>query len=254
MPLLCVLMTADAHILQTWAGCTHARAREWAARHGYPLLLYPFVNDTWSIVRAVSWSQTAHPECDRTLYLDSDIVIRPDWRPETDARVDSSAAFQVTRLGSNPAAGLNTGAFFFGNDARARALVAWWLSYGNHTCAPKTVVPEQTCFQKAPRLFPDAIRVDNMSAPSPWHRTIHLFANPTNLTAIAHDMRACDAPLCHPAGIRFLCKRLPGRLGYHLAACNSAVRARLLCAADSQKKMATPTTHAPILLENSDDG
>jgi hypothetical protein len=197
-------------------------------------LLYPFVNDTWSIVHAVSWTQTAHPECDRTLYLDSDINLRPDWRPDADARVDFSAAFQVMRLGSNPTWGMNTGAFLFGNDARARALVAWWLSYGHHTCAPKATTPEQLCFQKAPKLkwvvrHPNFIRVDNMSEPFPWHRTIDLFANPTNLTAIDQDMRACDAPLCHAPGIRFLCKWAPGRLGYSMKACSNVVHTRLFC-------------------------
>lgn len=230
----CVLMTADAHVLTTWAACTHARARAWAARRGYPFLLYPFVNDTWSIVRAVSWTQTAHPECDRTLYLDSDINLRPDWRPDADARVDFSAAFQVMRVRWNPTWGLNTGAFLFGNDARARALVRWWSNYGDRTCAPKATTPEQLCFQKAPKLRwvvrqPNFIRVDNMSGPSPWHRTIEVFANPTNLTAIEQDMRACDAPLCHAPGIRFLCKWAPGRLGYGMKACSNVVHTRLFC-------------------------
>ena len=230
----CVLMTADAHVLTTWAACTHARTKAWAASRGYPFLLYPFVNNTWSIVRAIRWVQAEHPECNRTLYLDSDINVRPDWRPDTDARVDFSAAFQVMRIGSSSAAGLNTGAFLFGNDARARALARWWFNYGDHTCAPKAPVPEQLCFQKAPKLRwvvrqPNFIRVDNTDEAFPWHWTINVFANPTNLTAIEEDMRACDAPLCHAPAIRFLCKWAPGRLGYVLRACSDVVHTRLFC-------------------------
>ena len=241
----CVLVTADDKAISSWAGCTHARIRNWTDAMQLRLLVFPFQNDTWSIPNAMKWVLTEHAQCERTLYLDSDLHVNPNWDPRADARVDSSASFQVVRLARNPPSTksiINTGAFFFKSDDHARALADWWQSAGRGSCPRNVPTPEQYCFQRAPHLphlreHPSALRVDvgNASAGvESWHSDIDIFKDATNLSGIQTRMRACRAsvvsPVCHAPGIRFLCKRLPNRLGSQLRDCGDVVRSTLFCA------------------------
>lgn len=238
-----MLLTADEKATSSWAGCTHARIRNWTDAMHLRLLVFPFQNDTWSIPRAMKWVLTEHAHCERTLYLDSDLHVHPSWDPRTDTRVDASASFQVVQFAHHPPSTrstINTGAFFFKSDVHARLLANWWQSAARGSCPLNVPVPEQACFQRAPRLahlleHPNALRVDVSNASAgvrSWHGDIDIFADATNLSAIQTQMYACRAslsPICHAPGIRFLCKRLPNRLGSQLKDCGDVVRSALFC-------------------------
>lgn len=241
----CVLQTADANATAAWAGCTHARIRRWAESVGMEFLTAPFENDTWSIPRAMHWVLAAHPRCKHTLYLDSDVHVDPTWNPQTDARVDANASVQVVRF-AHPAPStkttINTGAFFFKADDRARALAHWWRSRALGTCPTNVPTPEQFCFQRAAHLayvfaHPESLRVDFSNASAgvaSWHHAIDVFEHATNLSRIRADMDACRAstvPVCHAPAIRFLCKPLANRLGARLQDCSRVVHRTLFCPA-----------------------
>lgn len=241
----CVLQTADAEATAAWAGCTHARVRRWADSLGMQFLVAPFENDTWSIPRAMQWVLDQHAHCKRTLYLDSDVHVDPQWDPRTDARVDANASLQVVRFAHAPPSTkstVNTGAFFFQTDDHARALADWWRSQGRGLCPTNVPVPEQFCFQRASRLpyavaHPSALRLDFSNASAgvtSWHDAIDVFKHATDLTAIRADVDACRAsavPVCHAPAIRFLCKPLANRLGARLQNCSNEVHRALFCAA-----------------------
>jgi hypothetical protein len=207
------------------------------------LLVFPFQNDTWSIPRAMHWVLTNHTQCKRTLYLDSDLYVHPRWNPRTDARFDPNASFQAVRFVHRPPSTkstINTGAFLFKSDEHARALADWWQSAASGSCPLNVPTPEQNCFQRAPHLahllaHPRALRLDVSNASAgvqSWHIDIDIFGDATNLSAIQTRMTACRAslvPVCHAPGIRFLCKRLPNRLGSQLKNCGDVVRSVLFC-------------------------